>query len=116
MVGRIYTYMPNKHTYLAFLVVFEVGGVICAVSTTSPVFIIGRAINGIGSAGLLSGALLIIFAACAPNIRPVVTAFAMSLISVGSITGPLIVGALIDNASWRWCRWPAIILLIIHVP
>jgi hypothetical protein len=44
------------------LIVFEVGSIICAVSTSSHVFIIGRAINGIGSAGLLGGALLIMFA------------------------------------------------------
>ncbi|KAK4153327.1 putative HC-toxin efflux carrier [Chaetomidium leptoderma] len=105
LVGKIYTILPNKHVYLVFLVVFEVGSVICAVSTSSAVFIVGRAVNGIGSAGLLSGALLIIFAACAPTIRPVVTSCAMSLISVGSITGPLIAGALTASATWRWCFW-----------
>lgn len=66
--------------------------------------IIGRAVNGIGSAGLLSGVLLIIFAICAPSIRPVVTSFAMSLISVGAITGPLIAGALTHSVTWRWCK------------
>lgn len=104
-MGKIYTIFPNKYVYLVFLAVFEVGTIICAIAKSSPVFIIGRAVNGIGSAGLLSGALLVIFAACAPNIRPVVTSFAMSLISLGSITGPLIAGALTQTATWRWCFW-----------
>lgn len=78
---------------------------ICALSKSSNIFIIGRAINGIGSAGLLSGALIIIFTTCEATIRPMVTSFAMSMISVGSITGPLIAGALTDNLSWRWCFW-----------
>src|SRR5690606_32899257 len=69
-------------------------------------FIIGRAVNGIGSAGLLSGALLIIFAACNPKTRPLVTSLAMSLISLGAITGPLIAGALTDKVTWRWCKHP----------
>ncbi|GAB1316331.1 hypothetical protein MFIFM68171_06541 [Madurella fahalii] len=105
LVGKIYTIFINKYVYLAFMAVFQVGSIICAVATSSHIFIIGRAVNGIGSAGLLSGALLIIFAACAPTIRPVVTSFAMSLISVGAITGPLIAGALTDHVTWRWCFW-----------
>ena len=47
LVGRIHTIFPNKHVYLVFLIVLEVGSIICAVSTSSHVFIIGRAINGI---------------------------------------------------------------------
>ncbi|KXX80343.1 putative HC-toxin efflux carrier TOXA [Madurella mycetomatis] len=105
LVGKIYTIFNNKYTYFVFMAVFQVGSIICAVAKSSHVFIIGRAVNGIGSAGLLSGALLIIFAACSPNIRPVVTSFAMSLISVGAITGPLIAGALTDHVTWRWCFW-----------
>ncbi|KAK4032637.1 major facilitator superfamily-domain-containing protein [Parachaetomium inaequale] len=104
-VGKIYTIFRIKHVYLAFLAVFEAGSIICAASTSSYSFIIGRAVTGIGSAGLLSGALLTIIAACIPSIRPVVTAIAMSMISVGSITGPLIAGALTDRVTWRWCFW-----------
>jgi MFS family permease len=114
-VGKIYSIFPIKHVYLAFLAVFEAGSIICATSTTSYSFIIGRAVTGIGSAGLLSGALLTIIAACIPNIRPVVTAVAMSMISVGSITGPLIAGALTDRVTWRWCQLPCPFDLDEHV-
>ncbi|PKS06293.1 hypothetical protein jhhlp_007041 [Lomentospora prolificans] len=80
--------VASMHIYLALLVIIEIGSIICALSTTSHAFIIDRAVNGVGSAGLLSGAFLIIFAACNPTIRSFVTSFAMSLISVGFITGP----------------------------
>ncbi|KAL2164961.1 hypothetical protein VTH06DRAFT_257 [Thermothelomyces fergusii] len=105
LMGKIYTIFPNKHAYLLFLLVFELGSIVCALARQSHAFIIGRAVNGIGSAGLLSGALLIIFAACTPKTRPLVTSLAMSLISLGAITGPLIAGALTHKVTWRWCFW-----------
>ncbi|KAK3378346.1 major facilitator superfamily domain-containing protein [Podospora didyma] len=105
LVGKLYTIFPIKLVYLSFMAIFEIGSIICAVSASSRVFILGRTVNGVGSAGLLSGALLIIFSACKPSVRPVVTSLAMSLISIGSITGPLIAGVLTSRVTWRWCFW-----------
>ena len=104
-VGKTYNELPIKLVYLSSLAIFEVGLVVCAWATTSSMFIGGRVINGIGSAGLISGAMLIIGSACEPNIRPLVTAAAMSMISIGSLTGPIIAGVLTSHLNWRWCRF-----------
>jgi MFS family permease len=104
LVGKTYEQLPNKLVYLSFMVVFELGVLICALATTSYMFIAGRVVNGIGSAGLVSGALLILGSVCEPKIRPLITALAMSMISVGSMTGPIIAGVLTARISWRWCR------------
>lgn len=40
------------------MVIFEIGSLICAVAPTSPVFIFGRAIAGLGGAGMFSGGKL----------------------------------------------------------
>ncbi|GIJ92467.1 hypothetical protein Asppvi_011449 [Aspergillus pseudoviridinutans] len=124
LAGQIYTVMPSKHTYLAFFTVFELGSLACAVAPTSPVFIIGRAITGIGAAGLMNGGLVIISAACPPRIRPMITGAAISLIPLGGITGPLIAGALTDHLGWKWCFWiflpvgavTAIIIVAVRIP
>jgi predicted MFS family arabinose efflux permease len=39
------------------LLVFEGGSTVCATATSSEVFIIGRAVPGIGASGIFSGAL-----------------------------------------------------------
>ncbi|KAF3763010.1 putative MFS transporter [Cryphonectria parasitica EP155] len=105
LVGRIFTLFRDKFIYLTFMVIFLIGSIICAVSTSSSVFILGRAVNGLGSAGLITGALLVIRAACEPRIRPAITSATVALIPLGSATGPLIAGALTSRVGWRWCFW-----------
>ncbi|KAL2844175.1 major facilitator superfamily domain-containing protein [Aspergillus pseudoustus] len=105
VAGKAYSVFPNKYVYLVSMVIFQIGSLICALARSSGVFILGRTINGLGSTGLLSGALLIIHTTCLRSIRPVVTSSAMALISVGATTGPQIAGALTDHAGWRWCFW-----------
>ncbi|ETS78443.1 hypothetical protein PFICI_10505 [Pestalotiopsis fici W106-1] len=105
LVGKTYDQFPIKLVYLSFMAVFEVGLLICALAKSSPMFIAGRVVSGIASAGLISGALLIIGSACKANIRPLVTGAAMSMISISSMTGPIIAGVLTTRATWRWCFW-----------
>lgn len=51
--------MP-QWTYLVFFLVFELGSLLCALSTSSKMFIVARAIAGLGSSGLLNGGLTMI--------------------------------------------------------
>lgn len=55
--GKIYSLYNAKIAYIVAIVLFEVGSVICATSPTSPAFIIGRAVCGVGSAGIGSGSV-----------------------------------------------------------
>jgi MFS family permease len=50
---------------MSFLAIFELGSLICGVASSSKMLIVGRAIAGMGSAGILNGALTII-AGCVP--------------------------------------------------
>ncbi|KAJ3726814.1 major facilitator superfamily domain-containing protein [Lentinula raphanica] len=58
--GKIYTVFNLKAVYLISLIVFEVGSVVCAAATSSLMFIIGRAIAGLGASALLSGGMNIL--------------------------------------------------------
>ncbi|KAI4124378.1 MAG: hypothetical protein LQ347_005765 [Umbilicaria vellea] len=58
--GVLYKYFDVKLTYLASIIVFEAGSILCAAAPNSTSFILGRAIAGCGSAGILQGALAII--------------------------------------------------------
>lgn len=104
LVGKFYEKLPVKLVYLSFMLIFEAGLVVCATARSSGAFIAGRAVNGLGSAGQFSGSMIMIGTACPASARPIVTAFAVSMISVGSMTGPVIAGVLTAHAGWRWCK------------
>lgn len=57
LFGRIYTFFNTKIVYLVSIIIFEVGSALCGAAPTSSAFIIGRAIAGVGAAGIFSGAI-----------------------------------------------------------
>jgi len=65
--------------------------------------IVGRAIAGLGGAGIATGALSIIAASLPLRKRPIFLAGLQSVFGVATIVGPLIGGALTEHVSWRWC-------------
>jgi hypothetical protein len=55
MFGKLYTLFAVKTVFLSTIVLFEAGSALCGAAPNSVAFIIGRAIQGVGSAGVFSG-------------------------------------------------------------
>ena len=53
---------------------FELGSLICGVAPNSVALIIGRAIQGLGSAGILTGSFVVVSHAVPLHKRPILTA------------------------------------------
>lgn len=100
--GKAYSYFSVKRIFLAALVIFEVGSVICAAATSSPMFIIGRAVAGCGAAALFSGGMTIIGFTVPLRKRAIFIAMLSSMFGIASVVGPILGGAFTDNVSWRW--------------
>ena len=71
--GRIYGLFDIKWSFLSSMVIFEVGSLICAVTPSSVVLIIGRAIAGWGSAGVLTGSFIAVAHSVPLQQRPIYT-------------------------------------------
>jgi MFS family permease len=87
--GKLYTFYSVKWTYLSALAIFELGSFICGATPTSTGLIIGRAIAGIGSAGIFSGAILIIALSVPLRHRSIYTSLIDGTYAIASVTGPL---------------------------
>ena len=89
--GKIYTFFSVKWVFLAALVIFEVGSAVCGAAPSSTAFIIGRAVAGLGSAGIFSGAMLIVADAVPLRKRPAYMGAIGGMYGIASVAGPLMV-------------------------
>ncbi|KAK7717951.1 hypothetical protein SLS63_010601 [Diaporthe eres] len=94
ITATLYTYLSAKQTFLFFSLIFEIGSLLCAVSTSSMFFILGRTVAGLGSSGLENGALTLIAGAVPLQKRPfyngiVFAGFYINL-PIGAVSGLLL--------------------------
>lgn len=101
--GKLYTFYSIKWVYMTALFIFEVGSVICGAAPNSTALIIGRAVAGLGSAGIFSGAILIVAHTVPLRQRPTYTGMIGAMYGIASVAGPLMGGAFTDKLTWRWC-------------
>ncbi|KAI0144375.1 major facilitator superfamily domain-containing protein [Xylariaceae sp. FL1272] len=101
--GKFYSFLPIKLVYLAAIFIFELGSVLCGAAKSSKMLIGGRAIAGVGAAGIVSGSLIILAHSAPLRRRPLYTGLIGGVYGISSVVGPLLGGAFTDGVTWRWC-------------
>ncbi|KAH7146241.1 major facilitator superfamily domain-containing protein [Dactylonectria macrodidyma] len=101
--GQIYSFFPIKTIFLIGIVIFETGALVCTLAPSSSVFILGRAITGLGR-GAINGGMFKLLRHCFPlSKQGLVNSIIGAVQSAGLVSAPMIGGALIDGFSWRAC-------------
>jgi EmrB/QacA subfamily drug resistance transporter len=112
-----------KRLWLIGLVVFLTGSGLCALSWSFGALVAFRALQGVG-AGIMLPVLqtILVRAAGPPKIGRVLTVVIL-VTTIAPIAGPLVGGAIVTSASWRWVfviNLPiclaAVLLAVIFIP
>jgi EmrB/QacA subfamily drug resistance transporter len=107
--GRLGDIFGHKRIYLIGFVVFGLGSLACAFSPTLMALIAFRVFQAVGAAMLTTCAAAIIVESFPQAERGRAIGFNGAAVAAGLSTGPILGGAIVTFADWRW-------IFLINVP
>ena len=97
--GQCYGQFDAKYVYMLCVTLFEVGSAVCGAAPSMDALIIGRAICGLGGAGMYTGVMTLLTVTTLPHERPIYFGLCGLTWGTGTILGPIIGGAFTDSKA-----------------
>lgn len=114
--GKVNEIFPSKWVLLAVLLLFLVGETICGTASSAPAFVAGRALTGLGFAGVFVTIMIIIVEIFPLRRQPFIVGSLAAVFTIGTILGPLFGGIIISRISFRWCFYLTILIGVALAP
>ena len=100
--GKLGDLYGRKTVFLTSIVLFLLGSVLCGFAQDMPQLIGFRAFQGLGSGGLMVGAMAVLGDLVPPRERGRYQGQFAAVMAVAMVGGPLVGGFITDHADWRW--------------
>jgi len=102
LTGFLGSFFGQKRVYLASLVLFTVGSVLCGTARSLEMLVLWRIVQGIGGGALQPTQQAILRQTFPPSEQGMAMAVFSMVIMVGPAVGPVLGGWITDNYSWPW--------------
>ena len=100
--GRLSDMIGRSPIWISGLVVFTAGSAVCGAAPSLGLLIAARALQGVGSALILSTSTAILSNAVPPTQRGHALGWGATSVALGASAGPTIGGILTTLGTWRW--------------
>ena len=116
LYGRFGDLFGLRRVFALGLLVLAMGSLVCALSQTLPVLVVGRILQAVGAGAIPA----LGFAAVAKNLpagkRGTALGFLSSSVGVGAATGPVVGGLVAGLAGWHALFYLTMLLAVLLVP
>jgi EmrB/QacA subfamily drug resistance transporter len=102
LYGKLSDMYGRKPLFIAAILIFLGGSILCGLSGSMTQLIIFRGIQGLGAGGLMTLAMTTVADLVPPRERGRYQGYFGAVFGVSSIAGPLLGGFITDALSWRW--------------
>ncbi|KAJ2620395.1 hypothetical protein GGI26_005037 [Coemansia sp. RSA 1358] len=102
LYGRLSDTFGRLPMLIFATVLFIVGSALCGWAHSMGILIFGRAVQGIGGAGLMLLVFIIVSDVTSEKQRPAYLGALSAVWSIAAVAGPVLGATFSDKASWRW--------------
>jgi len=100
--GRLGDRRGRRDVLLVALGVFTLGSAACGLAQSLPQLVAARILQGLGGGGLMTLSQALIAELVPPRERARFQGYFALVFTAASVTGPVVGGLVVSNASWRW--------------
>ena len=100
VTGRLATIFPPRSLVLPVAGFMGIGSLVCSQASTFGVFIAGRVIAGLGGAGVLTLAIIVVLELSSKRTRGICVGLINAGFTLGVSFGAVVFGALLPSIGW----------------
>ncbi|KAG0347517.1 hypothetical protein BG004_007594 [Podila humilis] len=116
LYGKFSNVFGRKATVFVAITIFVIGSILSGVSQNMTMFLICRALTGVGAGGIFSLANIIIADLVSIRDRGKYQGFISAIFAISALLGPVMGGAFVDKVSWRWCFYIQVAFAAVTIP